>query len=131
MLQVIMNAARATSRLAYCPHSKLYVGSAVLCEEGHIYVGVNVENVSYGLTMCAERIAIYNCISSGGRPKMLAVHAEDGRGNTKVISPCGACRQVMFEFMNKYSPIYIDGMGEKTLGELLPNAFSIPLESDA
>lgn len=122
--KILLNAAKTVSKSAYCPYSKLYVGCAALCEDGQICVGVNVENISYGLTMCAERSAIFNCISSGSIPKVLAIHAEDHQGNLKAIFPCGACRQVMSQFMDKYSAIYIDGIGEKRLGELLPNAFS-------
>ena len=82
---------------AYVPFSKFKVGAAVLTKSGEIFTGCNIENSSFGLTVCAERVAIFNAAASGVRPgeiKMLLVAAD----TDDVTSPCGACRQVMAEF---------------------------------
>lgn len=81
---------------AYAPYSHYTVGAAILCDDGKIYSGINVENASYGLTNCAERTAIFKAISEGAThvSKILIVN-----GTNELSKPCGACRQVMSEFM--------------------------------
>lgn len=108
---------------AYSPYSHFAVGAALLCEDGTLYEGCNIENASYGLTNCAERTAIFKAVSEGHiKFKALAVVA-DTEGP---CAPCGACRQVMAEFK---IPLIIMGnlMGNikiVTIEELLPFSFS-------
>ncbi|MGL5648022.1 MAG: cytidine deaminase [Clostridium sp.] len=111
---------------AYCPYSNFKVGSAVLFEDGNIYTGSNVENASYGATMCAERVAIFNGVAKGNRSiKALAVI-----GDTKSYTyPCGMCRQVMSEFIDtKDIKIYIIKNEKdylvKTFEEIMPGSFT-------
>jgi len=87
--------ARAALGRAHAPYSQFPVAAAVVDDRGETYVGVNVENVSYGLTMCAERVAIFSAIASGAR-RIVAVAITSKNGTS--VAPCGACRQVMAEF---------------------------------
>ena len=111
---------------AYAPYSNFKVGAAALFEDGNIYVGCNIENVSYGATNCAERTAIYNGVSNGNRNlKALAVIG-DIEGYTY---PCGICRQVISEFaLDEDINIYIIKNKEDflviKLKDILPEAFS-------
>lgn len=122
----LIEAAKKAQKNAYCPYSRYPVGAAVLTEAGHIYTGCNVENASFGLSMCAERTAIFKAVSHGEKRILsLAVAAKSAK-------PCGACRQVIIEFAPKDAEIiYVDWfpMAKKqkiTLtkaGKLLPQAF--------
>ncbi len=110
---------------AYVPYSSFAVGAAILDEDGKIFSGCNVENASYGLTNCAERTAVFNMVSSGGRKiRALAVVA----GSPRAISPCGACRQVLAEFAHPDTPVFLSNLDgdtiETTIGQLLPYGFS-------
>ncbi len=110
---------------AYCKYSNIKVGATVLGEDGNIYCGVNVENASYGLTVCAERAAIFNMVSAGCTGiAAIAVFCDEG----KSCMPCGACRQVISEFaISSNTPVYTLGNDEQkdfTVSQLLPNAFS-------
>ncbi len=89
----LLRAAERARRKAYAPYSRFPVGAAVLAADGSIYAGCNVENASYGLTLCAERVAIHSAVT-GGRRRLVAVAVVGAPG----ITPCGACRQVMDEF---------------------------------
>lgn len=89
----LVRAARQARRRAYAPYSRFPVGAAVLAADGSIFAGGNVENASYGLTVCAERVAIHSAVAAGRR-RLVAVAVVGASG----ISPCGACRQVMDEF---------------------------------
>lgn len=107
---------------AYAPYSKFRVGAAVLAGSGRIYTGANVENASYGLTACAERVAIFKAVTAGERTiKAVAVCTENG------VAPCGPCRQVMREFAGGPVAVYLvdaEGSGrETTLDALLPDSF--------
>ena len=94
-LEDLVKQAQRAQKRAYAPYSGFGVGAAVLGESGKIYWGVNVENASYGLTICAERAAIFAGVASGEKSfKILAVAAN----GDEVVAPCGACRQVMEEF---------------------------------
>ncbi len=109
---------------AYVPYSHFAVGAALLADDGRVFTGVNIENASYGLTVCAERNAVGAMVTGGGRRVLaVAVCTENG------VTPCGACRQVLSEFApeNGDVPVWIiDGQGEvrrTTLGALLPESF--------
>ena len=121
--QKLMDCAIKARENAYSPYSHFAVGAALLCEDGTLYEGCNIENASYGLTNCAERTAIFKAVSEGHiKFKALAVVA-DTEGP---CAPCGACRQVVAEFK---IPIIIMGnlMGNVkivTIEELLPFSFS-------
>jgi cytidine deaminase len=122
-LKTLTDAARAASQNAYCPYSKFRVGAAVLTEEGAIYSGCNVENASYGLTICAERNAVFQAASRGHR-RILAVAVYTPTASP--TAPCGACRQVINEFGPDADIISVcDGPGtiQAKLSELLPQAF--------
>jgi len=113
--------------LAYAPYSHFRVGAAVLTEKGNIFSGVNVENASYGLAVCAERAAIFTAVAQEGpemRLQALAV-VSDAAGP---CPPCGACRQVIFEFGPDAWVIFQgpDGLEEVPIARLLPGAFSLP-----
>ena len=122
-IQNLMERAIKARENAYSPYSHFAVGAALLCEDGTLYEGCNIENASYGLTNCAERTAIFKAVSEGHiKFKALAVVA-DTEGP---CAPCGACRQVMAEFK---IPLIIMGnlMGNikiVTIEELLPFSFS-------
>ena len=121
--QKLMDCAIKARENAYSPYSHFAVGAALLCEDGTLFEGCNIENASYGLTNCAERTAIFKAVSEGHiKFKALAVVA-DTEGP---CAPCGACRQVMAEFK---IPLIIMGnwMGNikiVTIEELLPFSFS-------
>ena len=104
-ITALIEAAKSARKNAYCPYSRYPVGAAVMTKSGRIFKGCNVENASYGLSLCAERVAIFNAIA--GREKDLAAICVVGRQ----AKPCGACRQVMFEFSNKNTPLYIVDLG--------------------
>jgi len=122
--KALMDMARGAMRLAYCPYSKYAVGAALLTRDGRVFTGCNVENASFGLTLCAERVAVVAAVAAGCRDfAALAVIAS----GAAVPYPCGACRQVMAEFGPSDLPVYLtDGeavVRQYTLGELLPFAF--------
>ena len=105
---------------AYAPYSKFAVGAALLCEDGEVFRGCNVENLSFGLTMCAERVAIGAAVAAGKRKfRAVAVVAD----TDEPISPCGACRQVLAEFEPSLRILLatVDGRrSEHSLAGLLP-----------
>lgn len=119
--QELRDAARAAAAGSYSPYSRFRVGAALLCDDGSIVTGANVENRSYGLTSCAERSAIFAAVSAGKRAFLaLAVFTPD---SPEAVPPCGACRQVISEFAGAGLPILYAGSRhevEKTLGELYP-----------
>jgi cytidine deaminase len=121
---LMLQARQAASR-AYAPYSHFRVGAAVQDGRGNVYVGCNVENASYGLTVCAERNAIFAAVAAGApRPfSALAVACVDAAPGG--CSPCGACRQVMAEHLDDGAPVAVDGLGTFTIGELLPHGFSL------
>jgi len=121
MDDLFTEAAKAAGK-AYAPYSKFRVGAALLCEDGTIVHGVNVENRSFGLTTCAERNAVTSAISMGKRKFLaLAISTPD---SAEPVGPCGACRQVLSEFMPPETPVRFAGSGPKqintTIGELMP-----------
>jgi len=121
-LDTLLAEARKAADMAYVPYSKFRVGAALLCKDGSIVVGCNVENRSYGLTICAERNAIAAAIARGKiKFEAVAISTPD---SAEPVGPCGACRQVLSEFMPPEAPIYFAGNGQKkintTLGALIP-----------
>ena len=121
-----MEAARTASLNAHAPYSRFRVGAAVLSSDGRVFVGANVENASYGLTICAERVAIFAAVAAGvSKISELAVSAEKAPSRLQEAMPCGACRQVMAEFMDATAVVHIDHVGDRTLDELLPDAFRL------
>jgi cytidine deaminase len=120
----LLRVARAASTKAYAPFSKLKVGAAVLTAKGRIFSGCNIENSSYGLTTCAERVAIFKAVSEGCRDiRAVLVYAD----TAKLTPPCGACLQVISEFSENPEIVLSNGRSTKTyrLGELLPFGFRL------
>jgi cytidine deaminase len=119
----LVKMALAARENAYAPYSGILVGAALLTREGRIFSGVNVENVSYALTVCAERAAVLNAVSAGYRHFEALAVAWNKEGFCR---PCGACRQVLYEFNPKMRIITADYSGEyqeQLLTALLPDAF--------
>jgi cytidine deaminase len=119
--QLIESAREAKSR-AYAPYSKFAVGAALENVDGKVFTGCNVENISFGLTICAERSAVSVAISEGSRDFKKIVIISDSK---QPISPCGACRQVLAEFSPDLEIISVGRDGERyetTLNVLLPRA---------
>lgn len=110
---------------AYAPYSKFHVGAALLCKDGTVFTGCNIENATYGATNCAERTAIFKAVSEGQRDFEAIAIVSSGGGET---FPCGICRQVMAEFAPELKIILRDENGNEciyTLMELLPKSFSL------
>ena len=123
----LLAAAREAAEQAHCPYSNFHVGAAVRCTDGTVVSGCNVENASYGLTICAERVALFNCVAQGLQPLELAVSCVDAQEDAPLASrmPCGACRQVMQELLPNDATVHIDGIGERRINQLLPEGFSL------
>jgi cytidine deaminase len=120
--------ARQAATAAHAPYSKFRVGAAVRAG-GVVYTGCNVENASYGLSICAERVAIFTAIAAGAtRIDALAVACIDAAPDATPgsVMPCGACRQVMAEFGTADVPVQVDRAGTFTVAQLLPQAFALP-----
>jgi cytidine deaminase len=119
----LVHRALAIRHQAYAPYSNYAVGAAVLTTDGDVFEGVNIENASYPLSICAERTAVFQAVSHGRRSFRAVAVATDNGG-----SPCGACRQVLSEFGLETIVYLVDGSGNITLetsvGELLPHAFT-------
>lgn len=120
----LLEAALVARERAYAPYSKFLVGAAVRAASGKIYTGCNIENASYGLTVCAERNALFSAVGAGEREFTVLCVVGDTEAP---ISPCGACRQVMAEF--KVKRIILANLKgdvkEYTLDELLPLSFDL------
>jgi len=121
------SAAIDAAKNAYCPYSNFNVGAAALAGSGVIYKGCNIESASYGLTICAERTAIFNAVSNGETEiEALAVTCPNGDPkDAESLMPCGACRQVMSEFMTPGASIVVVDAGEFSLKDLLPHPFHL------
>ena len=114
--------ARKAADFAYAPYSNFHVGAALLAEDGTVFCGCNVENRSFGLTICAERNAVLQGVAKGKqRFTALAISTPD---SAEPVGPCGACRQVLSEFMGAEATVRFGGSGPKqvdtTIGALLP-----------
>jgi cytidine deaminase len=121
-LDALFRAAWAAAEAAYAPYSHFRVGAALLAADGTVYTGCNVENRSFGLTVCAERTALFKAVSEGRREFLaLAIAAPD---SPAAVGPCGACRQVLSEFMPPEAPVRFAGSGpdrvDTSLGTLMP-----------
>jgi cytidine deaminase len=119
----LIEAARAASRNAYCPYSGFAVGAALLTRDGRVFTGCNVENASYGLTVCAERNAVAQMVTAGGRGIAAVVIFSPSATPPR---PCGACRQVLSELGPDAEVIAVcdgDDRLESTVSSLLPEAF--------
>src|SRR5690625_2069187 len=121
----LQEVATSISKKAYAPYSNYYVGAALLGENGEIFSGCNIENASYSLTCCAERVAIINVVSSRTTNfKMIDITTN----TDKPISPCGACRQVMSEFFDNNVKIILTNQQiskkEVNIKDLLPYSFN-------
>lgn len=123
-IEKLVELAREARQYAYAPYSRFKVGAAVECPDGRIFTGANIENSSFGLTLCAERVALVKAVSEGALEiTRIAVIAE-----THVpIPPCGACRQVMLEFCKPDAVVIMANLGGqldiRTLSELAPLPF--------
>ena len=123
----LIEKAKEARKLSYSPYSKFDVGAALLCKDGKIFQGANVENASYPLCMCAERNALYNAMMNGYKKSdfvALAITAD----TDEPCSPCGACRQVISELFPSDAKIYLANLKgdlkETNIEELLPFSFS-------
>ncbi len=114
---------------AYCPYSGFAVGAALVCSDGTVFSGCNIENAAFGPSICAERTAVSKAISEGhfDFAALAVAGAVAGQMPEKICPPCGVCRQVLREFCPDDFPIYLSKGGENyqatTLGELLPESF--------
>ncbi|MDT3704294.1 MAG: cytidine deaminase [Thermincola sp.] len=119
----LVEAARQAVGKAYAPYSGFAVGAAALARDGRIFTGCNVENVSYGLTICAERTALVKAVSEGSQDiRAVAIYAD----TEQYCSPCGACRQVIAEFGSNITVIQANKHGKylaNSIEELLPGGF--------
>jgi cytidine deaminase len=124
-VDALLAAALAARENAFAPFSKFKVGAAVEDESGSIHTGCNVENATYGLTVCAERVAIFKAISEGARQfKRVAVAAD----TEALAPPCGACRQILWEFCGDVEIVLVNLRGKTEsyrLKELFPKPFDV------
>ena len=125
----LMEKAQEARKASYSPYSGFAVGAALLCADGTVYTGANIENSSYPVGICAERVALFKAVSEGHRDDLVALALCGGKGTDFVFCPpCGMCRQALSEFCPEGFPLFIMNDGGKgytktTLGELLPGAF--------
>lgn len=124
--ETLLQRATDTALHAHAPYSLFHVGAAIEMEDGTIFSGCNVENASYGLTICAERNAIFAAVAAGHKRVVQVAIVADGE---KPPYPCGACRQVIAEFADAECPVHVAPMAHLnryetfTLGALLPKSF--------
>jgi cytidine deaminase len=127
--QALVQAARAARAHAYAPYSGYAVGAAVLTDDGRVFAGCNVENASYGLSLCAERVAVFSAIAAGARRLVAAAVCTPDGG-----TPCGACRQVLLEFADAPESFAVWGVSPDrviaryTLADLIPHGFRLASE---
>lgn len=124
-IQELINTARASMEKAYAPYSGFRVGAALITTGGRIYDGCNIENASYGLTCCAERVAVYKAVSDGERRFAAVAVISD---SDDYCTPCGACRQVLAEFGGEIKVFLCNNKGEyrmQTVSGLLPGYFTL------
>lgn len=125
----LIRAAFEAQKMAYAPYSQFAVGAALLAQDGRVFTGCNIESASYTPTQCAERTALGKAVSEGAQKfSMIAiVGAKKGQRNALVTSPCGVCRQMLYEFCSADMPVIMakseEDYVEMTLGQLLPLGF--------
>jgi len=121
---LLLDQAKSASEKAYAPYSGYKVGAALLCTDGTVFTGCNVENASYSLTICAERNAVFQAVASGHREFLALAIYVDGE---VLFPPCGACRQVLAEFNPNLQILYANRLGSilSDLDTLLPQAFTL------
>lgn len=130
---LIAEAERAR-RASYSPYSGFAVGAALLCSDGTVYLGCNIENASYTPTCCAERVAVFKAVSEGRRDfaAIAVVGGNKNAAENDFCYPCGVCRQVLAEFCDGDLPVFLENSKgetlELTLGELLPYTFKLKAE---
>lgn len=126
----LLHEAQKARQYSYSPYSKFSVGAAILSKTGKIFTGANIENASYGLSICAERVALFKAVSEG--EKELAAIAISG-SESEYIYPCGACLQVLAEF-NRELKIIVSNKSHEAkqfiLADLLPQAFMLRAQED-
>ncbi len=125
-MQNLVEKAYAAKQYAYAPYSGFHVGAALLCDDGTIFTGCNIENAAYSPANCAERTAVFKAVSEGYR-SFLAIAVAGSSG--EYLAPCGVCRQVLMEFCDPDSFLVILAKNQTQyqsfrLGELFPHAFS-------
>jgi cytidine deaminase len=122
----LIAAAKTVLPNAYAPYSQFLVGAAVLTKQGNIFTGCNVENVSYGLSICAERNAIAQAVTAEGGATMEIVAIAIANNRQVPCSPCGACRQVIQEFGQEATIVFLDTSGWQvsSIKNLLPQGFN-------
>ena len=129
MVKDLINKAIEARKFSYSPYSGFQVGAALLCKDGTIYTGCNVENAAYGPSNCAERTAIFKAVSEGKREFEKIAIVGGMEGESVAPTPCGVCRQVMSEFCDPSFEIIMAKNDEDyetaTLGELLPRSFDL------
>ena len=125
----LFNLAKEAMKNSYAPYSEYNVGAVLLCKNGNVYKGCNIENASYSLTNCAERTALFSAIANGEN-EFEAICVVGGKNGeiTDFAMPCGACRQALAEFCDADFKVYVgiseDNIKEFTLKELLPYSFN-------
>jgi cytidine deaminase len=123
----LLEAARSAAGRAKAPYSQFPVGAALEGSDGELYRGCNIESASYGLTICAERVAIFTAVAAGATPRQIAVTCVLGDpSDPNSLMPCGACRQVMMDQMPLEAPVIVDQVGSFTVADLLPQGFRLP-----
>lgn len=125
----LFDMAKSAREGAYVPYSGFKVGAALLCDDGTLYTGCNIENASYGVTVCAERVALFKAVADGKRA-FVAIAVAGGERDKPLIEcfPCGICRQALSEFCEKDFRIILgegDELRSYTLEELLPHGFTL------
>lgn len=128
--------AKEAMKNAYAPYSKFKVGAALLCSDGSIYTGCNIENASFTPTVCAERVALFKAVSEGKHEfSAIAVcGGQNGVLTEKFCHPCGVCRQALSEFCKGDFTIYVMSKGdakEYTLSDLLPFGFEVDIPEES
>ena len=128
--RALISEAVIAAKKAYAPYSVFSVGAALLCSDGTIFTGCNIENASYSVTMCAERVALFSAVAAGYRD-FDAIAIVGGRNGDFEFPcpPCGVCRQALAEFCSADMRVILSdgngGIAEYTLGQLLPESFSL------